>query len=63
MTNLISKSLTKLAAPVADRFVGNTDAAIEHHLLNISVAEGEGVIQPDAVADDLGRKAVTVVQF
>jgi len=30
--------------------------------MNTSVAEGEEVIQPDAVANDLGRKAVTVVQ-
>ena len=55
-TNFISKSLTELATPVANGFVSDEDASIQHHLLYVAIAEGERVVQPDAVADDLGAE-------
>jgi hypothetical protein len=48
-------------APFADGFIGHLNAAIEQYLLNLSIAEREGVIEPDAVANDFGRKAVARV--
>ena len=42
-TNLIGIVLRKPLAPIADRFVGHLNTAIEHHLLDVAVAQGEGV--------------------
>ena len=50
---LIDVGLSELEAPLSDRFIGDLDSAIEHHLLNISKAKRKGVIQPDAIGDDL----------
>jgi hypothetical protein len=40
---------------------GHVNASIKHHLLNVSEAEREGVIQPDAVGDDLGGEAMSFI--
>jgi hypothetical protein len=55
---LMGIRLTDLAVPLPKRFVGHCDAACTQQLLNISVAEAKAEIQPDAVADELGREAV-----
>lgn len=34
---------------------------IQHHFLNVPVAEREGAVEPDTVANDFGRKAVARV--
>ena len=60
-TNLIRILLSKLFAPFADRFVGHLNAAIEHHFLNVAVAQREVVIEPDAVTNDLDGKSVVFV--
>ena len=62
-TQLIGIELSKLVAPGANCFVSQSDSAIEHHLLYISVAKGECVIEPHAVGDDLGGKAMTLVSY
>jgi hypothetical protein len=36
-------------------------SAGEQQLFDVAVAEAEAIIQPDAVADDLGRKAVVFI--
>ena len=60
-TNLIGIGLRKLFTPLADRFVGDLDASIEHHFLAIAKAEGKGVVEPDAVTNDLDGKSVVFV--
>jgi hypothetical protein len=60
-TELVRIVLTELAAPLADRFIGHDDATGEQELFHISVAEAEAEIEPDRVADDLGREAVVLV--
>ena len=55
--------LAELLAPLTNRLMGDNDATFSQQQLNISQAEAEHVIQPDRVADDLGRKAVAVVRI
>jgi hypothetical protein len=55
--------LAELLAPLTNRLMGDNDATFSLQQLNISQAEAEHVIQPDRVADDLGRKAVAVVRI
>jgi hypothetical protein len=45
-------NFSKLTVPVGDR-----DAALQHHLLDVAEAQREPVIEPHAVADDLRREA------
>jgi len=52
---------TKLEAPKPDRFVGNRDAALGEKVFHIPKAETEAVVELDGVADDLGRKSISVV--
>ena len=39
----------------ADRLIGHVDTTFEHQLLHVAEAQWEPVLQPDAMADDLGR--------
>jgi hypothetical protein len=43
---------------LADSFVGDEDPTGEQQLFDIPMAETEAEIEPDAVADDLGREAM-----
>jgi hypothetical protein len=61
MPQLIGILLPELAAPLADGFVGHVDATCDQELLHVTVAQGESIVEPDAVADDLDGKAVVVV--
>jgi hypothetical protein len=58
---LIGIVLSELEAPLAHGFIGDIDTACEQHLLHISVAQGEAIVEPDAVADDLAGEAVIFV--
>ncbi len=60
-TELISICRSKLKAPVSDRFIGNMDAAIEHHLFDISEAQRKGVVKPDAVGQDFARETMLLL--
>lgn len=60
--NLIGILLPKLFAPLPNTFVGDEDSPVGHHLLYVPIAQAEGEIQPDAITDDLGGEAVTMVQ-
>ena len=55
--------LAELLAPLTNGLIRDNDATFSQQQLNISQAEAEHVIQPDRVADDLGRKAVAVVRI
>src|SRR5215471_1609969 len=50
--------LTELARPLSDGFVGDDDAAGRQQLLNHAKPERETEIQPDGMADDLGREPI-----
>jgi hypothetical protein len=57
-TQLVRVGLTKLATPFADRFIRHDDATGKQQLFDIPVVEAEPAVEPDAMADDLGREAV-----
>ncbi|MBD2080177.1 hypothetical protein H6G01_09740 [Leptolyngbya sp. FACHB-17] len=52
----VGRVLPKLLAPFPNRFVRHRDAAVQHHLLDVPVAQGEGVVEPDTVADNFTGK-------
>jgi hypothetical protein len=54
------KGLAELLAPAPDRLIGGDNASFSQEQFDIPQAEAEHVIQPNGVADDLGRKAMAV---
>lgn len=58
-SKLIGIPLSELLAPFPNRFIGDLNAPIEHHFLNVSVAQGKGVVEPNAVANDFTRESMT----
>ncbi len=52
---------SKLPTPLPDRLVGDEDASLREEFLDISVAQGEPVVQPDAMADDLRREPIAAI--
>jgi hypothetical protein len=61
-TQLIGVVLPKLLTPLPDGFMRHGDAALEQEFLHIAVAQGEPIVKPDAVADDVAEKAVALVE-
>jgi hypothetical protein len=57
----VSKAGGEFLAPASHRLVRDDDTAFSQDQLNITQAEAEHVVQPDGVADDLGREPMTVV--
>ena len=41
--------------------ISHLDSPIQHHFLNVAIAQGKGVLEPDTMANDFSRKAVTGV--
>jgi hypothetical protein len=60
-TQLIGIRLLELLASLPERFVRHDDPAGEQQLFDITVAEAEAKVQPNAMADDLGRKPMMFV--
>jgi hypothetical protein len=58
---LIRVVLPKLQTPLADGFMGDVDTAFKEQLLHIAIAQGEAVVEPDAMANDFAWKAVIFV--
>src|SRR5215213_3165436 len=56
--DLVGEVLAELACPLPHALVADDDAACRQHLLDHAQAERKAEIQPDRVADDLGRVAV-----
>ena len=50
-----------MQAPLSDRLVGHGDAALGEEVLDLTEAQAETVVEPDRVADDLGRESVSEV--
>jgi hypothetical protein len=59
---LVGVGRPELAAPEADGFVTDLNATLSEQLLDITLAQVEPVVEPDGVADDLGREAMASVQ-
>jgi hypothetical protein len=53
---------SELLAPGSNRFVRHGHAAFCKQIFNIAKAKSEPMIQPDGMADDLGRKPVAAIQ-
>jgi hypothetical protein len=53
--------LSELLAPFPNRFVANHDPALGHHFVDVAKTQAESKVQPHAVADDLGGKAMAFV--
>ena len=49
-------------APGPDRLLGHLDTTFEHQLLHVAEAHREPVLQPNALADDLGRKPQPLIR-
>src|SRR4051795_12709254 len=56
--DLVGERLAELARPLPYRLVADDDAMRGQHLLNHAQAEREAKVEPDRVADDLGREAI-----
>ena len=59
----VGEGLGELPAPAPDRLVGNLNAAFGQHQFDVPEAQAERVVQPDGMADDFGREAVTVMRI
>ena len=44
-----------------DRLVGHLNAPIEHHFLDIAIAQGKGVVEPSTMIDDPDRKSMVLL--
>src|SRR5215475_11421419 len=53
--------LPKLQTPLADGLVRHIDTAFKQQLLHIAIAQGEAIVEPDPMADDLAGKAAMFV--
>ena len=51
----------ELPAPLANGFVGHDDSSFGQQILNIPEAHAVSVVEPDGMADDVGRKAMPMV--
>src|SRR5712692_5874768 len=60
-TELVGILLAKLAAPLANGFIGHNHPAFQQQLFDIAEAQAESEIQPHRVADDLDRKPMILV--
>ena len=45
----------ELPTPLADRLIGDGDSAFRQEVLDVPEAQAEAVVEPDGVANDLGR--------
>jgi hypothetical protein len=59
-TKIVREARAKLQTPPPDTLVGDKDAALRQEQLDISKAQAEYVVEPDRVADQLGRKTMAI---
>jgi len=53
--------LPRFSNAFPNRFIRHLNPPIQHHFLEVSVAQGKGVVEPNAVADDFAGEAITGV--
>ena len=56
-----SKGGAELAAPVANRLVGDVDAALGEQVFYVTQAQSESMAQPDCISDNLRRKTMASI--
>jgi len=54
--------LPKGSAALTEGLVGQHDPALSQQLFDIMIAERESIVEPERVADDLGRKSIALVR-
>ena len=59
---LVGRVLAKFLAPLPDRFIGEDDPTLGHQFFDIAIAEGESILEPHSVTDNLGGEAVALVR-
>ncbi len=59
---MVNHALAEFQAPLAERFVGEGDAAHSHELFHIAIAKVEAEVQPEAMAQDLGGETMSAVE-
>ena len=52
---------TEFCHPTSDRFVGNVDAALQKHFLDVAQGEVDADVKPNPMRDDLWWKTVALV--
>jgi hypothetical protein len=52
---------TELDAPESDGLVADCDTSLSQKIFDIAVAEVEAIVQPDCIANDIGRESVAFV--
>src|ERR671931_203375 len=61
-TELVGVGRPELATPEADGLIADLDASLGEQLFDVAMAQVEPEVQPDRVADELGREAMATVQ-
>ena len=54
---------SEFLTPVSDRFVEDKDSSLCKQVFYVSKTQGEPMVLPDSVTDDLGRKSVTTIAW
>ena len=62
LADLIGDCLAKLGRPLAHGLVSHTNPSCREHLLDHAKAQGKPEVEPNGMADDLGRKAIAVIE-
>ena len=52
---------TEPLAPLPNRLVGDRHASLREEIFDIAEAEAEPMVEPDRVADDVGRESISVI--
>jgi len=58
----VGETLTEFLAPAPHCLVGHDHTTFGQNQLNVPETQAEHVVQPDGMADDLGREAVAVMR-
>ncbi len=61
-TKLIGVLLPEFLAPLPHRFIRHLDPAIQHHVLDLPIAQGKPVVEPNTVANNFAGESMTGVQ-
>jgi hypothetical protein len=59
---LLGIRLTEFPAPLTNRLVRKNYPTCSHEFFHVTIAEAEPVVEPDGVANNLGRKAIRRVR-
>ena len=60
MSQFLGEERCELDVPLAQGFVADLNAALLEEFLNVTLAEGEVVVEPESVLDDAQRETVAV---